>query len=308
MTTYSIACLAGDGIGPEVMAQASRGMRAGGTPARLRARRGARAVRRGRDDALRDTRSRPRRGTPRWTRGRGPRRHRRPALLLTLESELDLRAAVTRVRLPVRRDHVRRAAPRGRVGAGRSTVPLAAAQFEPRPPHARRQRGRLGAARRTRPPTGTTASRSDVSRHDVQSSALVSSREPFDVVVCDRPLLVALAELRLVPRLAPRARLGPARPQHGPGIFGPSHGTATDIAGQGVADPSSMLLAAALMLGEGLGERGAASHALSGGLARARQRRHARRRHCLDDQRADRRRARAAAAVALERRVPPEAV
>ena len=27
MTTYSIACLAGDGIGPEVMAQASRGMR-----------------------------------------------------------------------------------------------------------------------------------------------------------------------------------------------------------------------------------------------------------------------------------------
>ena len=28
MTAYSIACLAGDGIGPEVMAQASRGMRA----------------------------------------------------------------------------------------------------------------------------------------------------------------------------------------------------------------------------------------------------------------------------------------
>ena len=28
MTAYSIACLAGDGIGPEVMAQASRGLRA----------------------------------------------------------------------------------------------------------------------------------------------------------------------------------------------------------------------------------------------------------------------------------------
>ena len=28
MTAYSVACLAGDGIGPEVMAQASRGMRA----------------------------------------------------------------------------------------------------------------------------------------------------------------------------------------------------------------------------------------------------------------------------------------
>ena len=47
--------------------------------------------------------------------------------------------------------------------------------------------------------------------------------------------------------------------EDGPGIFGPNHGTAMDIAGQGVADPSSMLLAAALMLGEGLGERGAAA-------------------------------------------------
>ena len=28
MTPYSIACLAGDGVGPEVMAQASRGLRA----------------------------------------------------------------------------------------------------------------------------------------------------------------------------------------------------------------------------------------------------------------------------------------
>ena len=30
MTAYSVACLAGDGIGPEVMAQASRGLRAAG--------------------------------------------------------------------------------------------------------------------------------------------------------------------------------------------------------------------------------------------------------------------------------------
>ncbi len=41
----------------------------------------------------------------------------------------------------------------------------------------------------------------------------------------------------------------------GPGIFGPTHGSAPDIAGQGVANPSGMLLAAALMLSEGLGER-----------------------------------------------------
>ena len=43
----------------------------------------------------------------------------------------------------------------------------------------------------------------------------------------------------------------------GPSMFGPSHGTAYDIAGQGVADPGSMLLAASLMLEEGLRERGA---------------------------------------------------
>ena len=85
-----------------------------------------------------------------------------------------------------------------------------------------------------------------------------------------------------------RARLRPGRgaagtargssppggsPPTGPGIFGPTHGSAPDIAGQGVANPSGMLLAAALMLSEGLGERAAATHARAGGLARARRRR-----------------------------------
>jgi 3-isopropylmalate dehydrogenase len=45
--------------------------------------------------------------------------------------------------------------------------------------------------------------------------------------------------------------------QDGPGIFGPTHGSAPEIAGQGVANPSGMLLAAALMLSEGLGEQAA---------------------------------------------------
>src|SRR5262249_25085706 len=43
-----------------------------------------------------------------------------------------------------------------------------------------------------------------------------------------------------------------------PGVFTSAHGSAEEIAGLGVANPSSMLLAAALMLGEGLGERRAA--------------------------------------------------
>ena len=42
------------------------------------------------------------------------------------------------------------------------------------------------------------------------------------------------------------------------GVFGPTHGSALEIAGQGVANPSAMLLAVALLLGEGLGERSAA--------------------------------------------------
>jgi isocitrate/isopropylmalate dehydrogenase len=45
---------------------------------------------------------------------------------------------------------------------------------------------------------------------------------------------------------------------HGPGVFGPVLEDSRDDAGQGVADPSSILLAASLMLGEGLGERTAA--------------------------------------------------
>ena len=84
--------------------------------------------------------------------------------------------------------------------------------------------------------------------------ALASSPEVFDVVLSDLPLLVPMAELAWC--LDPRRLLAWGRlAGEGPGIFGPSHGTAVDIAGQGVADPSSMLLAAALMLGEGLGEQ-----------------------------------------------------
>lgn len=54
----------------------------------------------------------------------------------------------------------------------------------------------------------------------------------------------------------------------GPSVFAPTHGAAEDIAGQGVANPASMLLATALMLGEGLGERGAAE-TLTGALLAA---------------------------------------
>ena len=76
------------------------------------------------------------------------------------------------------------------------------------------------------------------------------------MVACDDAFLVPLAELAWCDD--PRRVLAWGRlADEGPSIFGPSHGTAYDIAGQGVADPGSMLLAASLMLEEGLRERGA---------------------------------------------------
>jgi 3-isopropylmalate dehydrogenase len=46
---------------------------------------------------------------------------------------------------------------------------------------------------------------------------------------------------------------------HGPGMFEPVHGSAPDIAGQGIANPAAMLRSAALMLQHGLGQHEAAN-------------------------------------------------
>jgi 3-isopropylmalate dehydrogenase len=56
--------------------------------------------------------------------------------------------------------------------------------------------------------------------------------------------------------------------ERGPGVFRPIHGPAAQIAGFGVANPSGMLLAASLLLEEGLGER-AAGYTLSESVASA---------------------------------------
>jgi isocitrate/isopropylmalate dehydrogenase len=81
--------------------------------------------------------------------------------------------------------------------------------------------------------------------------------ERFDVVVTPEPYAEALLGFVAhsgTPRVAATSRLAGS----GPSVFFPAHGAAEDIAGQGVANPASMLLAAALMLAEGLGERRAA--------------------------------------------------
>jgi 3-isopropylmalate dehydrogenase len=87
---------------------------------------------------------------------------------------------------------------------------------------------------------------------------LVSEPERFDVLVSERVFADALSSTAAHAhgdrRMVASGRLSAA----GTGVFGPTHGSALDIAGQGVANPSGMLLAAALML-EGLGERSAAT-------------------------------------------------
>jgi isocitrate/isopropylmalate dehydrogenase len=97
--------------------------------------------------------------------------------------------------------------------------------------------------------------------------ALVFAPERFDVVVCPPEHARNSAEVAAClsdGRVVAWGRLA----VDGPSVFGPAHGSAEDIAGQDVADPRSMLLAAALMLGEGLGERPAAA-TVSSAVARA---------------------------------------
>lgn len=78
--------------------------------------------------------------------------------------------------------------------------------------------------------------------------------ERFDVVVTPAQFAEALVNVTAQGR-GPRV-VGSGRLAHsGPGLFHPADGAASELAGQGVANPASMLLAAALMLGEGLGER-----------------------------------------------------
>jgi len=75
----------------------------------------------------------------------------------------------------------------------------------------------------------------------------------FDVIVTENMFGDILSDLAAAVTgglgLAPSASLG-ERP---PGLFEPVHGSAPDIAGRGIANPTAMLLSTALMLEHGLG-------------------------------------------------------
>ncbi len=96
---------------------------------------------------------------------------------------------------------------------------------------------------------------------------LTEDERGLGVLVVEEAVADAVVE---APRLGGRRQLAATGylSHDGPGLFAPTHGAAHDIAGQGVANPSEMLLAAALLLDEGLGRR-AAAEALEESLATA---------------------------------------
>ena len=86
---------------------------------------------------------------------------------------------------------------------------------------------------------------------------LMNDPDGFCVVVTQRAHAELVSDLAAASTDGSRIVASGRLSQTGPGIFGPTHGSAPDIAGQGVANPSGILLAASLMLSEGLGEHAA---------------------------------------------------
>jgi len=88
---------------------------------------------------------------------------------------------------------------------------------------------------------------------DNAAMQLVSNPSHFDVIVTENMFGDILSdEAAMITGsigMLPSASLG----GDGPGLFEPVHGSAPDIAGQGIANPLAMFLSAALMLRHGLG-------------------------------------------------------
>lgn len=111
---------------------------------------------------------------------------------------------------------------------------------------------------------------------DNAAMQLVSSPRHFDVILTENLFGDILSDEAAMLTgsigMLPSASLG----ADGPGLFEPVHGSAPDIAGQGVANPLAMFLSAALMLRHGFGMGGEAAavesavqRALDGGLRTA---------------------------------------
>jgi 3-isopropylmalate dehydrogenase len=106
---------------------------------------------------------------------------------------------------------------------------------------------------------------------DNASMMLVASPRHFEVIVTENMFGDILSDESAMLTgsigMLPSASLGEAGT---PGVFEPVHGSAPDIAGQGIANPLAMILSAAMMLRHGLGletEAAAIESAVDGALA-----------------------------------------
>ena len=254
---YTVACLSGDGIGPEVTAEASRALVAvshlhGFAVDELHLPFGGDAVRRCGHPLPVATRAACRDADAVLVAAT-----REPALD-GIKAELDLTWRVTRVL--------------------RARVDLAI--VSPLADDARRlavERAiELACSRRAHVTSvgGSPEWRNLVTRASAQRDGVIVEHVPFeevvagvvhkpsrfDVIVSEQLFAEALAQTAAYAHEGRTTLVASGRlSAFGPGIFGPTHGSADEIAGQGVANPSGMLLAVALMLAEGLGERTAAS-------------------------------------------------
>src|SRR6266536_422421 len=103
---------------------------------------------------------------------------------------------------------------------------------------------------------------------DSTAMKLITAPRHFDVILTENMFGDILSDEASVVTgslgLLPSASIGGS----GPGLFEPVHGSAPDIAGQGIANPLAMFLSAALMLRHGLG-RAAEASALESAVERA---------------------------------------
>ena len=103
---------------------------------------------------------------------------------------------------------------------------------------------------------------------DSTAMKLITAPRHFDVILTENMFGDILSDEASVVTgslgLLPSASIGDG----GPGVFEPVHGSAPDIAGQGIANPLAMFLSAALMLRHGLGRQAEAS-ALESAVDRA---------------------------------------
>jgi 3-isopropylmalate dehydrogenase len=251
---FTVACLSGDGIGPELMAEASRALAEAG---RLHGFRVEEVHAAFAGEAV------SRYGHPLPPETRAACR-RSDAVLVALTKEPALEGVKAELELTWRVQRVR-------LDDGDIAVvsPLDD-QLEPFVVHrafdlARSRSGRVAAVGDG--PEWTTFVEWEAERHpgvEVEhlslSTALprlMNAPNGFCVVVTQRQHAELVSDLAASGQDGTRIVASGRLSQTGPGVFGPTHGSAPDIAGQGVANPSGMLLAAALMLGEGLGEQAA---------------------------------------------------